>query len=202
MEINQSHFLKKLKINQVKDKVKGKNNTKLIILFVLIFIFIGMFYFIFNLSNEEANIDTNKQEKQIDNNVTSSYIPPMPVVEIENEIKEKNTTIENKNIFNFQAIEDKKNEPVAVKKEVIELQEINKNDKQIDTEKQLNNKNNVIENNFALIRKEANIKTNFFKFRGKNFYEGDILLDFKILEVTDSKITLKTKNNEIKEIYK
>jgi len=211
MEINQSHFLNEPKKEQTtKNKTKSKkNNTGLIVLFILIFAFIGMIYFILNLSEEnKANIDTNKQEKQIDkeNNTTNSYIPPMPIIETEDNTEKNNTTNEDKNIFDFQAIENKKNEPVITNKEVIVSQEINNNDKQINTEKQnlnkVKNENNATDNNFELIKKEANIKTNFFKFRDKNFYEGDTIMNFKILEVTNFKITLQNKNNELKEIYK
>ena len=211
MEINQSHFLNESKKEQTtKNKTKSKkNNTGLIVLFILIFAFIGMIYFILNLSEEnKANIDTNKQEKQIDkeDNTTNSYIPPMPIIETEDSTEKNNTTNEDKNIFDFQAIENKKNEPVITNKEVIVLQEINNNDKQINTEKQnlnkVKNENNATDNNFELIKKEANIKTNFFKFRDKNFYEGDTIMNFKILEVTNFKITLQNKNNELKEIYK
>ena len=211
MEINQSHFLNESKKEQTtKNKTKSKkNNTGLIVLFILIFAFIGMIYFILNLSEEnKANIDTNKQEKQIDkeDNTTNSYIPPMPIIETEDNTEKNNTTNEDKNIFDFQAIENKKNEPVITNKEVIVSQEINNNDKQINTEKQnlnkVKNENNATDNNFELIKKEANIKTNFFKFRDKNFYEGDTIMNFKILEVTNFKITLQNKNNELKEIYK
>lgn len=211
MEINQSHFLNESKKEQTtKNKTKSKkNNTGLIVLFILIFAFIGMIYFILNLSEEnKANIDTNKQEKQIDkeDNTTNSYIPPMPIIETEDSTEKNNTTNEDKNIFDFQAIENKKNEPVITNKEVIVSQEINNNDKQINTEKQnlnkVKNENNATDNNFELIKKEANIKTNFFKFRDKNFYEGDTIMNFKILEVTNFKITLQNKNNELKEIYK
>lgn len=130
----------------------------------------------------------------------------MPILETEDNTEKNNTTNEDKNIFDFQAIENKKNEPVITNKEVIVSQEINNNDKQINTEKQnlnkVKNENNATDNNFELIKKEANIKTNFFKFRDKNFYEGDTIMNFKILEVTNFKITLQNKNNELKEIYK
>lgn len=217
MEINQKQFLNETEKSKTKTENKNKskkNNTSLIILFILIFVFVGMIYFIANLPKDEnlteneAN-NTNKQDtKQIKqkNNITTSntamYIPPMPIVEDKNKT-EDNTTTKDTNIFDFQAIEKKKNEPVIEKEEVVVTQEqTKKTEKKANNERVKNNENNLTNENFEILKKEAKIKTNFFNFRGKNFYEGDTIMDFKILEVTNFKITLQNKNNELKEIYK
>ncbi|QKF65549.1 hypothetical protein [Campylobacter corcagiensis] len=217
MEINQSHFLNETEKSKTKTENKNKskkNNTSLIVLFILVFVFVGMIYFIFNLPKDEnltenvAN-NTNKQDtKQVkqENNLTISnntamYIPPMPITEDKN-TTEDNTTTKDTNIFDLQAIEKKKNEPVIEKKEVVTTQEQVLNEKKANNERVKNNENNLTNENFEILKKEAKIKTNFFNFRDKNFYEGDTIMDFKILEVTNFKITLQNKNNELKEIYK
>ena len=41
------------------------------------------------------------------------------------------------------------------------------------------------------------MKVNYFTYRGKNYYEGDRILNYKIKEVTKNKVTLQDENKKI-----
>lgn len=218
MEINQEKFIEipKEPVAKAKSKKKSSNSKNLIILFVLIVITAGVVLFLFNLMKEpQQQIETIKKEIVEENKKPiKSHTPPKLTTE--------NT------IFDTEAIEAKKSEPTLSEKDqeptletnntIDELSNIeiptvdnlvkqtrevvvtsNQSDLGEQKEPPITDNFSKINSTFEALKKEAVIKTNFFNFRGKNYYEGDIIENIKIKEVTTKTIKVEF-DNKIEEI--
>lgn len=197
MDLTEKFTNKKIVEKPKKERKKSKISKELTIFLGLVSVLAVLLIFLINLGDEDQAKELNLVEP-VENNVT--YTPPVldqnkieeklleedtnePIIEEEVEIKEKYSNIEN----NITLINDIDEISVENQKEDEEKE------KQIDLNLTSPYKNKI-KQNLEFLRKNIDMKKNYFTFKNKNFYEGDSLLDLKIKEVFLDRVILQDKN--------
>ncbi|QKF93224.1 hypothetical protein [Campylobacter sp. CCUG 57310] len=192
-----------VKANLTKKK-SGSNKQLLILLALLIFSFLGLFFLFSNIGDEEQAQATINTEQAQSKQAQAGDINLAPPTLINKEAIGKNN--EPKNLLDEEAVKEyiKKAEEYKEKSQIqeeIEKQQTTEEQERLKKEQELaeleaKKQEQKEKNSLDTLKENIKMKNNYFVFQGRNFYEGDKILGFKIGDVTNSSVTLKDKNNE------
>ena len=207
-----------------KPKKSGKSNKQVYILIGLILFCIVGGYLVFGSSSTKEVASLQKPAEA--NATNKEVLPPPPLADKKAENvapaqaaapapKEANEAGLNKeqisDLFNQSAINEALNTP-APKPQEPKQEEPQKGGKwvsapQVEKQSEMdvvvqnvrNNEAQKEEGKSTLDKLQDNVimKVNYFTYGGKNYYEGDRILNYKIKEVTKNKVTLQDENKKI-----
>lgn len=199
-----------VKANPTKKK-SGSNKQLLILLALLIFSFLGLFFLFSNIGDEEqatATINTAQAQSKQAQAGDINLAPPLlinkeAISEDKNStvtVKAENTSLDEEATKNY----TKRAEEERIKSQIqeeIEKQQRAEEQERLKKEQELaeleaKKQEQKEKNSLDTLKENIKMKNNYFVFQGRNFYEGDKILGFKIGDVTNSSVTLKDKNNE------
>ncbi|WP_148800622.1 hypothetical protein [Campylobacter concisus] len=208
-------------------KKSGKNNTQVYILIGLILFCIVGGYLLFGGSTKEAESLPKPATAETNTNKEVLPPPPLPDKKAENEApaqaaapapKEANEAGLNKeqisDLFNQSAINEALNTPAPKPQEPkqeepqepqkggkwVSAPQVNKQstmDAVVQNAKRGNEQEEESKTSLDKLKDNVIMKVNYFTYGGKNYYEGDKILNYKIKEVTKNKVTLQDENKKI-----
>ncbi|HDX6311464.1 TPA: hypothetical protein RQJ13_001704 [Campylobacter fetus subsp. venerealis] len=195
-----------------KSKKAGKNSKQLLVFIILLLVVVlGGFYLFSNLDETQETPSVEQNTTQAQEPTKEQDIIPLPPKKEEADQVEDNTPllseqkeqepnqeISTKNLFDESAInkaveeakeEAKKREEETTRAKVAEIkQELGFNNNS-ETKKEKIEKTTE-EKNIDFLKNNIKMKVNFFNLNGKNYYEGDEILGYKIKEVTKTSVIL------------
>lgn len=206
-------------------KKSGKNNTQVYILIGLILFCIVGGYLLFGGSTKEA--ESLPKPATAETNTNKEVLPPPPLPDKKAESKapaepapkEASEAGLNKeqinDLFNQSAINEALNTPAPAPKSQEPKQEeqeaqkggkwvsapqVNKQstmDAVVQNAKKGSEQEEESKTSLDKLKDNVIMKVNYFTYGGKNYYEGDKILNYKIKEVTKNKVTLQDENKKI-----
>lgn len=209
-----------------KTKNSSKSNKQVYILIGLILFCIVGGYLVFGSGTKEAESLPRQAEVEKYANKEVMSPPPLADKKVENETPtavevpaKKEVGLEKEQIndlFNQSAINDALNAPVPApaprpqepKYEVQEAQkggrwvsapEIgsqSKMDAVVAAARRSEQQKEETKSKLSILQDNVIVKVNYFTYGGKNYYEGDKILNYKVKEVTKNKVTLQDENKK------
>lgn len=194
-----------IKPNPTKKK-SGSNKQLLILLALLIFSFLGLFFLFSNIGDEEqatATINTAQAQAGDINLAPPPLINKEAISEDKNStvtVKVENTSLDEEATKNYTKRAEEERAKSQIQEEIerqqrAEEQERLKKEQEL-AELEAKKQEQKEKNSLDTLKENIKMKNNYFVFKGRNFYEGDKILGFKIGDVTNSSVTLKDKNND------
>ena len=202
-----------------KPKKNGKNNNQVYILIGLILFCIAGGYFLFGGGSSEAGDNLN-QAAATDGNASQFAPPPPPPANITTQEQnlaptppaqqpQEASADQGGDMFNQSAIDEALHAPTPAERQEQEQKQDEQEQQSLGkwtsaprqelqqrptdaaaAQQQEQNIKNTFEARLESLKNNIVMKVNFFSYGGKNYYEGDKILDFKIKEVTKTKVTL------------
>lgn len=201
-------------VKSEKVKKSSKSSKQLLIFVILLLVVVlGGFFLFSNLDETQETPRVEQNSTQVSEPKKEQEIIPLPPKKEEADYVEDKTPplneqskeepkqeLDTKNLFDesaiSKAVEEAKEEAEKREKEEAEARiaevkkELGFNKLETGTNDKTNTEKSVEEKNIDFLKSNIKMKVNFFNLNGKNYYEGDEILGYKIKEVTKTNVIL------------